>query len=219
MKTLDIITLINNPQAIQSREISILDSILLEHPYFQIGQLLLTKGLLNTKNLRYNRQLRKASIYCLDRKKLFHLITVNKSITTDTKTIEREDLEKTEEKIEPRTPLNFNKNEYYSFSEWLTLLNVKKIERNESDLVDLFLKKRIKTSKPKDQVFFKATNIAKESLIENDELVTPTLAKVYLEQEHYEKAISAYEKLILKYPKKNSFFAAQIKLITKLKNN
>ena len=56
-------------------------------------------------------------------------------------------------------------------------------------------------------------------MIENDELVTPTLAKVYLEQEHYEKAISAYEKLILKYPKKNSFFAAQIKLITKLKNN
>ena len=62
----------------------------------------------------------------------------------------------------------------------------------------------------------KATDAAKESLIENNELVTPTLAKVYLEQEHYGKAILAYEKLILKYPEKSSFFADQIKLINKL---
>ena len=50
-------------------------------------------------------------------------------------------------------------------------------------------------------------------LIENEELVTPTLAKVYFEQHHYEKAINAYKKLILKYPKKSTFFAAQIELI------
>ena len=61
-----------------------------------------------------------------------------------------------------------------------------------------------------------AVDVVKESLVENNELVTPTLAKVYLEQEHYEKAISAYKKLSLKYPKKNSFFANQIKLINKL---
>ena len=65
--------------------------------------------------------------------------------------------------------------------------------------------------------FFKPIDVAKQSLEENVNLVTPTLAKVYLEQEHYEKAISAYEKLIVKYPEKNSFFANQIKLINKLK--
>jgi len=43
------------------------------------------------------------------------------------------------------------------------------------------------------------------------------LAKVYLEQGHFEKAILAYKKLSLKYPEKNSFFANQIKLINKLK--
>ena len=72
------------------------------------------------------------------------------------------------------------------------------------------------SSKPKKEVFFKAIDIAKESLINNDELVTPTLAKVYLEQGHYEKAISAYKKLILKYPKKSSLFASQIELIKEL---
>ena len=48
-------------------------------------------------------------------------------------------------------------------------------------------------------------------------IVTPTLARVYLEQGHYEKAISAYKELILKYPKKSSLFASEIKKITKLK--
>jgi len=70
-------------------------------------------------------------------------------------------------------------------------------------------------SKPKS--FFKPLEVAKKSLIENEDLVTPTLAKVYLEQKHYEKAIAAYKKLILKYPEKNSLFANQIKLINKLK--
>ena len=58
----------------------------------------------------------------------------------------------------------------------------------------------------------------KTSLIEKDELkVTETLARVYLEQGHLDKAIEAYKKLSLKYPKKSSLFAEQIKLIEDLK--
>jgi hypothetical protein len=100
----------------------------------------------------------------------------------------------------------------------LTLLNIKKIKRQKEVLANNFLEKEIKFSKPKKEDFFNAINIAKESIIENNDLVTPTLAKVYLEQGHYEKSIVSYEKLILKYPKKSSFFASQIKLISKLKN-
>ena len=58
--------------------------------------------------------------------------------------------------------------------------------------------------------FFSATETAKKSLDENDDFITETLAKIYKEQGHYNKAIDAFEKLILKFPEKNTLFASQI---------
>ena len=216
MKSEQIIKLINKPQDITTTEITGLETILLNHSYFQTAQLLLAKGLLNINSIRYNKQLKQAAAYSLKREKLFKLIT-GKKVKKIRNNQEKVKLKSIEEKLEIGEALQFEKAENHSFSEWLTLLNANKIEREENKLVKDFLEKNKETQKPKKEEFFKPTNVAKESLIENHNLVTPTLAKVYLEQAHYEKAISTYEKLILKYPKKSGFFAAQIKLINKLK--
>ena len=54
-------------------------------------------------------------------------------------------------------------------------------------------------------------NRLKYSITDNDHLTTETLAELYAEQGHYERAIQAYSILCLKYPKKSSLFANRIK--------
>jgi hypothetical protein len=67
-----------------------------------------------------------------------------------------------------------------------------------------------------EQKFFAPDHKAKESLLENEHLVTETLAKIYALQGNIAKAVRSYEILSLKYPQKSAYFAS---LIKKLKNN
>lgn len=64
--------------------------------------------------------------------------------------------------------------------------------------------------------FFTPASDAKKSLLENEHLVTETLAKIYALQGNISKAIRAYEILSLKFPQKSVYFAS---LIEKLKTN
>ncbi len=135
-----------------------------------------------------------------------------------------------------KKPFQFDTSETFSFNEWLQIGSIKPIQRDGNikkniksfvkeiknpvqvsisnfDLIEKFL-----ASKPKLEPagLDNNDNIAIESIRENESLMTETLAHVYLEQKKYQKAITAFTVLSLKYPEKSSFFANQIKAIEKL---
>jgi hypothetical protein len=56
-------------------------------------------------------------------------------------------------------------------------------------------------------------DISADSVREDEGLLTDTLARIYIKQGYYAKAIFSYEKLLLKFPEKSAYFAAQIEAI------
>ena len=133
-----------------------------------------------------------------------------------------------EENLEIGKPLEFNQKESHSFSEWLKLTKAEPVKReNEAeepenedrqrkfDLIEEFIAKNPKI-KPVKSV--SKSNLAEDSMTSQESLMTETLARVYLEQKNYKKAIQAYKILILKNPEKSGFFADQIRAIEKLQD-
>lgn len=97
------------------------------------------------------------------------------------------------------------------------------IEKNEERkqknkaIIDSIIEKNPGLIRQKEEPkFFAPDTKAKESLLENEHLVTETLARIYALQGSVNKAIRAYEILSLKYPQKSAYFAS---LIQKLKHN
>lgn len=76
-------------------------------------------------------------------------------------------------------------------------------------ILDKFMRENPSITRPKSE-FFNPANVAKQSVEEKDEIVSETLAGIYLKQGLIKKAISTYEKLSLIYPHKITYFAALI---------
>ncbi len=146
---------------------------------------------------------------------------------------------KAKDSLQLGSPLEFTKAERHSFSEWLQLTNMKKPlsaepgpsksedatgeaepsvseERQKKfEMIDRFIAQNPKIVPGEAET--EDINIKQSLKLDKKELMTETLARVYLEQGKYKKAIQAYRILSLKYPEKSSFFADQIKAVEQLR--
>ena len=108
-----------------------------------------------------------------------------------------------------------SKTEKYSFLDWFDIIDDNEQQVEEKfDLIDQFIKNSPKIQFSQEKKSEPDIKIGEKI---KDELITETLAKIYVTQKKFNKAIKAYEILSLKYPKKSSFFADQIIKIKKLK--
>lgn len=131
-------------------------------------------------------------------------------------------------------PLSFTRKETHSFNEWLKLTKANPIEREQKtdekledhasnpinrkfQLIEKFIQDqpKLKPNKLGDQ----NVDLSEPYTRPTDRLMTETLARVYLQQKNYKKAIQAYKILILKNPEKSGFFADQIKAVKQLQEN
>lgn len=181
-----------NPELLDADTLPKLQALVQRYPSFQLAWMLLLKNMKLLNSPDFESTLAKGAFFITDRRRLYYFL--QDQTIKDNKAAERE--------------LNALSGEYSTTSNYQ--LEVEP-EQGES-LADLARSLRRKQAKTGDE------EEKNESDEEAPEFVTETLAKIYVRQGMYRQAILAYEKLSLKYPEKNIYFAGQIEEVKKLMN-
>ena len=215
-----------------------LKKVLEQHPNFHWVRAHYLKAVQALDPESFDKNLSHTAIATFDRELLYEFVetqtqplkqTESKLNTKDESVVVPEENQKTvkeEIKLQPKEEeqeVNSlqSEPETMRFSEWAVYLKARKapekqLKLNDKfELIDSFLSKQAKIIPDKS-----ATNkedLSEKSWTASDELMTETLAKVFVKQKKYNNALEAYQILGLKYPEKNSFFADQIKEIKRLK--
>ncbi|MDR1876354.1 MAG: hypothetical protein LBQ84_01875 [Flavobacteriaceae bacterium] len=113
------------------------------------------------------------------------------------------------------------------FNQWVSLSNQKisvnykvSTEEKQRDVIAKFIENNPKITTPKKEAKLRQEiEFKKDEIKDIANLMTITLARLYVEQGKYETAITAFKILSLKYPEKSSYFASEIKKIKKIKNS
>lgn len=181
-----------NPELLNAETVPQLKTLVHTYPTFQLAWMLLLKNLKLLDSPEFGAYLEKGAFFITDRRRLYYFLQDQSA--KDSKQAERE--------------LQALSGEYSSTGNY----RLEADPEPEESLADLARSLRRKATIKADQ------EEENEQAEEAPEFVTETLAKIYIRQGMYKQAILAYEKLSLKYPEKNIYFAGQIEEVKKLTN-
>lgn len=221
--------IVKHPEFVTESQLSDLEELLKEYPYFYPLRVLLLKSAYAQKKLNYSQMLQTTAVHSANRSFLYQWITQplfsDEHLNNDENGVEEKE-EKISVNVQPSKDDMF-----HSFYEWLkitqeggaTLAEDENLSfqdqqrKNKYDIIDRFLAENPKIE-PNKNAHSSANLLAKDTNFER-RLMTETLAQVYVQQRKFSEAIQAYEILILKNPEKSVFFANQIEEIKKLQQN
>ncbi len=237
--------MIRNPDLIDRPLLTDLRELIMMFPWFQTAHMLFLKGLKNVDDIRFETQLKESAPFISDRTRLYYLldsphgseniaeaVAVTETVESVTSEIPTKPDEEPDAGSESRlleiddTP-TIPAPQFYTFittsvsvnNDLLELEGEQRKPVTQNDLIDRFieLSPRINPgskSDPEPEI-----DLSMPHTEDSGKFVSETLARIYVEQGYYTRAINIYDKLCLKYPEKSSYFAAQIEKINDLINN
>ena len=218
------------------KTLSGLSNMIKDFPYFQTAHLLHSLNLLHLQDSYFLSDIRKTSVYIQDRMQLFFLIEAGyfNPDQIDALKKEKRQIEQSFEPIDnilsdsqettdlkvidmEITPVS---GDYFSIAHSENEKNVDVPLLQHQDIIDKFLEQdaisplRINLNKSDKQ----EVEILEPELepLSDDCFFSETLAKIYVKQKKYHKALEIIHQLNLVYPEKNCYFADQIRFLEKL---
>ena len=238
---MELTELINHPERLDRDTLYELRSLLALNPYFQTARLLMLQNLYLLHDAAFDEELRRAAFYITDRKAIFNMVEAAhyqlrqkpkansqkpKANSASSRTIDLIDnfLESIPEDEEPKdkkrrpTPADAAVDYVAYLLETegdVTTDNAPQLKGH--DLIDNFLQQeqgRITLDLPQDDFDDSQQDSGADD--NDEEYFTETLARIYIKQGRYQKALDIISRLSTKYPQKNAYFADQIRFLEKL---